>query len=169
MLVCFISFHTTSKEINLFFFSPESIFFFVSHFHVKGVSSNLVLELNLNQGQICIFSTKSGRIIWFWSFKSENHIEIFKKSGRVFQKNFPTLESVFTHSLNTDHVMTLFADKFIRQAKLFCIYCIDEDVGWLPISGSINRNHCIALQHKSLLGGEKYSKCWLIIQGLTVA
>ena len=168
MLVCFISFYTTSKEINMFF-SPESIFFFVSHFHVKGVSSNLILELNLSQGQICIFSTKSGRIIWFWSFESENHIEIFKKSGRIFQKKFPTLESVFTHSLNTDHIMTLFADKFIRQAKLFCIYCIDEDVGWLPISGSINRNHCIALQHKSLLGGEKYSECWLIIQGLTVA
>ena len=118
MLVCFISFYTTSKEINMFF-SPESIFFFVSHFHVKGVSSNLVLELNLSQGQICIFSTKSGRIIWFWSFESENHIEIFKKSGRVFQKNFPTLESVFTHSLNTDHIMTLFADKIYKTSKAF--------------------------------------------------
>ena len=49
MLVCFVSFYATSKEIDLFF-SPELIFFFVAikslpkfinHFHVKVVSSNM--------------------------------------------------------------------------------------------------------------------------------
>ena len=117
--------------------------------------------------------------MYFLNKVRENHLVLklrvgksyrnLQKVGASFSKKFSNLESVFTHSLNTDHIMTLFANKFIRQAKLFCIYCIDEDVGWLPISGSINRNHCIVLQHKSLLGGEKYSKCWLIIQGLTVA
>ena len=52
--------------------------------------------------------------------------------------------------------MTLFVCKFIRQAKLFCIYCINEDVGlWKPLfgllfSGSIPEKqkslYCIAIQ-----------------------
>ena len=48
--------------------------------------------------------------------------------------------------------MTLFVYKLIRQAKFFCIYCINEDVGKFSLS--------------IVLGGEKYTKCWLLIQGL---
>ena len=62
------------------------------------------------------------------------------------------------------------------QAKHFCVYCINEEVGiykpyfWLLLSVSINRSHYIALQYKSILGGEKiYRKCLLLIKSLTVA
>ena len=55
-----------------------------------------------------------------------------------------------------------FVYKFVRQARLFCICCIIEDVKiykpliWLLFSGSINRS--IALQYKSPLGSEKKYK-----------
>ena len=80
----------------------------------------------------------------------------------------------FTHNLNTVyHIMKLFVDEFIRKAKLFCIYCINEDVWiknlpfiWLLFSGSTNRRHC----NTSLFWeGKKYTKCWLLFQGLPVA
>ena len=34
---------------------------------------------------------------------------------------------------------------------------------------NIKRSDCIVLPDKSLLGGEKYTKCWLLIQGLIIA
>ena len=34
----------------------------------------------------------------------------------------------FTHNLNS-HIMALFVYKLMRQAKLFCIYYINVDIG----------------------------------------
>ena len=50
--------------------------------------------------------------------------------------------------------MTRFVYELVSQAKLFCICCINEGVGkfLLPI----------------VLGGEKCTKCWLLIPDLPV-
>ena len=71
--------------------------------------------------------------------------------------------------------MTLFVYKFIRQAKPLFIVLMETldyrnrflDYNF-PVVNRRNRSHCMALQCNSLLGGEKYTKCWLLIQGLTV-
>ena len=47
--------------------------------------------------------------------------------------------------------MILFVDKLITQAKLVRIYCIMK-----------------TLEYRNCLGGGKYAKFWLLIQGLTV-
>ena len=74
--------------------------------------------------------------------------------------------------------MTHFVYQLIRQAKIFCIVLMKtleyQNVFFLfffflPFFGIINISHCFTLQNKSLLGREKYAKCWLLIQGITVA
>ena len=99
-----------------------------------------------------------------WLLKLENHLRSqvayevpskCKSCLKVLKKLHAYLwvtETFFTHNLNTVyHIMKLFVDEFIRKAKFFCIYCINEDVWiknlsfiWLLLSGSINRSHCNA-------------------------
>ena len=70
--------------------------------------------------------------------------------------------------------MTVFVYKSIRQAKLFCIYCINEDVGiQKPVFDSHFLVHAevITLHRNASLFWEakKYTKRWQLVEGLTVA
>ena len=77
--------------------------------------------------------------------------------------------------------MTLFVYKFLRQAKLFCIYCIMKTFEyrnrafWLQISGRINRSHAIQVPPQSSNFVIRIHialclfECWLVIQGCKVA
>ena len=61
--------------------------------------------------------------------------------------------------------MTLSVYKLIRQAKRFEGVRIKKPFFLILFSGSINRSHCIAFQYNL----SETTKCWLLIQGLTVA
>ena len=59
--------------------------------------------------------------------------------------------------------MTLFVYKFIREAKPFLFIILVKMLEYrnlflLLFYGSINKSHGIALQYKSLLGGQKIYK-----------
>ena len=93
MLVCFISFYTTSKEINLFF-SPELIFFvaikvlfrFINHFHVKGTSFNLSFRTWVRDKYI--FSQLSkGESYGFEAWSQEKSYRNLQKVRESFSKN----------------------------------------------------------------------------------